>query len=149
MSHLTRLLPLVVVVVIASGCAPSDEPDALRQGRSTYGEVCSICHGARGEGSVGPSLENVADTWPLCSDQVEWIALGSEGWRSQHGETYGAPNIPVAGGMPGHGDRLTLEEIRRVAAFERVDYGGIDSETALAQCEVAPIDVVSLDQEGR
>jgi hypothetical protein len=38
--------------------------------------------------------------------------------------------------MPAHGDRLTVEEMRRVAAFERSAYGGLDTETALEQCEV-------------
>ncbi len=136
MPRLILLLPLVVVAVIAAGCAPSDQPDALRQGRSTYGDVCSVCHGARGQGSVGPALENLTETWPLCTDQVEWIALGSEGWRTQHGETYGAPNKPVAGGMPAHADQLTVEEMRRVAAFERAEYSGLEPETALKQCEV-------------
>ena len=135
MSRLTRLLPLLVVAVVAAGCAPSDQPEPLRQGRSTYGDVCSVCHGARGEGSVGPSLENIIETWPRCADQVEWIALGSEDWRIQHGETYGESDKPVAGGMPAHADQLTVEEMRRVAAFERTEYGGLDPQTALTQCE--------------
>lgn len=137
MSRLIRLLPLLIVAVIAVGCAPSDQPEALRQGRSTYGDVCSVCHGASGEGGVGPALETLTETWPLCADQVEWIALGSEGWRAEHGETYGATDKPVAGGMPPHGDQLTVEEIRRVAAFERFAYGGVETETALEQCEAA------------
>ena len=136
MSLLIRLLPLLVVAVIAAGCAPSDQPEALRQGRSTYGDVCSVCHGARGEGGAGPALETVTETWPLCADQVEWIALGSEGWRAEHGETYGATDKPLAGGMPAHGDQLTVEEMRRVAAFERSAYGGVEIESALEQCEV-------------
>jgi mono/diheme cytochrome c family protein len=135
-SRLTRLLPLLVVVVIAAGCAASDQPDALRQGRSTYGDVCSVCHGARGQGGAGPALDKVTETWPLCTDQVEWIGLGSEGWRTQHGDTYGAPNKPVAGGMPAHADQLTVEEMRLVAAFERSAYGGVDPDTALEQCGV-------------
>lgn len=138
MSHLIRLLLFVVLAILAAGCAPPDQPDALRQGRSTYGDVCSICHGARGEGSVGPTLHNVTETWPQCPDQVEWITIGSEGWRTQHGETYGALGTPVAGGMPAHGDRLTVEEMRRVAAFERTEYGGLDAATALSQCGVVP-----------
>ncbi len=95
-----------------------------------------MCHGATGDGDTGPSLENVVETWPLCSDQVEWIAIGSEGWRTQHGDTYGAVAKPVTGGMPAHQDRLTLEELRLVAAYERAEYGGLDPEAALTQCEV-------------
>ncbi len=137
LSRLIRFLPLVVVAVIAAGCAPSNQPEALRQGRSIYGDLCSVCHGARGEGQAGPALENVIETWPACSDQVEWIAAGSDGWRTRHGETYGASDKPVTGGMPAHEDRLTLGEMRLVAAFERAEYGGLDPQTALTQCEVA------------
>ena len=43
---------------------------------------------------------------------------------------------PVTGGMPAHQDRLTLEELRLVAAYERAEYGGLDPEAALTQCEV-------------
>ena len=127
---------MLVVAVIAAGCAPSDQPEAMRQGRSTYGDGCSVCHGASGEGGVGPALETVTETWPLCADQVEWIALGSEGWRTEHGDTYGATDKPVAGGMPAHGDQLTVEEMRRVAAFERSAYGGVETEAAREQWEV-------------
>ena len=148
MPRLIRLLPLVVIAVIAAGCTPSDQPEALRQGRSTYGEVCSVCHGARGEGASGPALEKVIDTWPRCSDQVEWIALGSEGWRNQYGETYGTPGKQISGGMPAHSDQLTLEQTRRVAAFERVEYGGLEPDAALAQCEVMSQDVIGLGREG-
>lgn len=128
---------LIAVAVMIAGCA-SDQPEALRRGRAIYGDMCSVCHGARGQGEVGPSLENVLETWPLCTDQVEWIAVGSEGWQARYGQTYGASQQPIKGGMPAHQDRLTLEDMRRVAAFERVEYGGLEAAAALEQCEVVP-----------
>ena len=45
------------------------------------------------------------------------------------------PGKPLAGGMPAQ-SQLTLAETRLVAAFERVEYGGVDAEEALADCGV-------------
>lgn len=148
----SKLAAVVVTALLWSGCggseadgpASSADPtsteaasadELLRQGRSLYGATCSVCHGNRGQGGVGPSLALVAETWPVCADQVEWISLGSEGWRTAHGDTYGATGKPLAGGMPAQ-SQLTLEETRLVAAFERVEYGGVDAEQALADCGV-------------
>jgi mono/diheme cytochrome c family protein len=127
--------------VVLSACGGSESggaagADPLREGRSLYGDACSVCHGPRGEGGVGPSLEAVVETWPDCDSQVEWISLGSEGWRAAYGDTYGASAAPVEGGMPAQGDQMTGAEIRRVAAFERVEYGGQDRAAALADCGI-------------
>ena len=86
---------------------------------------------------MGPSLAGVAATWPSCADQIEWIALGSDGWRSLYGDTYGSAEKPVEGGMPAHAARLTEGEMALVAAFERIEYGGEDADDALADCGVA------------
>lgn len=135
-----RLAPAVLALILAlTACGNGDDsadPDVLREGRSIYGDACSACHGNRGAGGVGPSLESVTETWPECETQVEWITLGSEGWQSAHGDTYGAADKPVAGGMPAQADRLTDAEIRLVAAFERVEYAGQEREAALADCGI-------------
>jgi hypothetical protein len=68
---------------------------------------------------------------PACASQIEWIALGSSDWPDA---TYGANDTPVAGGMPGFEGRLTDLEIAQVALFERVEFGGLDVETAEAAC---------------
>jgi mono/diheme cytochrome c family protein len=134
-----RLQPLVLLVlaiaVLAVGCSTDSQPDGFREGRSVYADTCSACHGSSGRGGVGPALDTVVETWPRCSDQIEWISLGSEGWRAEHGDTYGATEKPIEGGMPAHGDILTPQEIELVAAFERSQYGGLDSETALRECQ--------------
>ena len=129
----------VAFLVLVAGCSGGSDSDALREGRSVYGDVCSACHGSAGQGGVGPALSSVLDTWPDCDDHIEWITLGSEGWRSSHGDTYGAGDRPLKGGMPAQGDALTQDEIRLVAAFQRVTYGGQPRDEALADCGI-PLD---------
>lgn len=139
MAGMSRLFVGLLVVVTVSACtggAGSGDSDPLGEGRSLYGAVCSVCHGSRGQGGVGPTLEDVVETWPDCAAQVEWISLGSEGWRAAHGDTFGAAGRPVEGGMPAHAGRMTDAEIRVVAVFERVEFGGQQREAALAACGV-------------
>jgi mono/diheme cytochrome c family protein len=99
-----------------------------------YADNCSVCHGSRGQGGVGPALSNVRETWPSCDDHQEWIALGTERWKSERGPVYGADDVPITKVMPAHGERLTPEEIAEVAAFERVEYGDGDQAIELAAC---------------
>ena len=127
---------LVFAVLLTVACSGEGQPDALREGRTIYGDSCSVCHGPRGEGEVGPSLAEVVETWPSCDAQVEWIEIGSQGWIERYGDRYGATSKSVNGGMPAHSGTLTLEEMRLVAAFERVEYGGQEPEVALAECDV-------------
>lgn len=129
---------VAIVVALAVGCGPGTAtPESLQVGRGVYAGSCSTCHGNRGQGGVGPSLSNVRDTWPSCDDQQEWVSLGSEGWKLQHGPVYGAEDTPIKSVMPGHAETLTTEEIAAVAAFERVEYGGGDPAVELAACGVA------------
>ena len=126
---------VAVMVVIGVGCGPgSATSESLRTGRGVYGDRCSSCHGSRGQGGVGPSLADVLETWPDCAGQQEWIALGSERWMTERGPTYGANDAPVTKVMPEHATSLTHDEIAAVAAFERVEYGGGDEATELADC---------------
>ncbi|HSM02944.1 MAG TPA: c-type cytochrome [Acidimicrobiia bacterium] len=130
---MSRVLLLVLCVVALVGCGDSAD-DPLAEGRSIYGDVCSACHGAGGQGGVGPALSSVLDTWPDCDGHMEWIRLGSDGWKAEHGDTYGATGRAVSGGMPPQADSLTAAEIAAVAAFERVRYGGGDRDAVLADC---------------
>jgi mono/diheme cytochrome c family protein len=128
---------MAVMIIIGVGCGPATvTSESLRVGRGVYGDRCSACHGKRGQGGVGPSLANVIETWPDCADHQEWIALGSERWKTEHGPTYGANNAPVEKVMPEHAKTLKPDEIAAVAAFERIEYGGGDQAIELAACGV-------------
>jgi mono/diheme cytochrome c family protein len=132
-------MSVVAAAVVLAGCGGSSGPGTpLDAGRSVYADVCSVCHGATGDGGVGPALDDVVATWPACRDHISWIRLGSERWRSEVGPTYGAADKPVAGGMPAHEQTLSDAEIASVAAFERVRFGGLDSTAALTECGIAP-----------
>jgi mono/diheme cytochrome c family protein len=135
--------PLVTVIILAlvlTACASPETGTALKEGRSVYGNICSACHGSAGQGAVGPSLEAVAETFPTCDDQIEWITLGSDQWAKTYGEKYGALGAAVKGGMPSHANTLTPAEIAAVAAFERSTYGGLDEQTAIEQCGIETSD---------
>lgn len=126
---------VATMIVVGVSCGPgSAAPAALRLGRSVYGDRCSACHGNRGQGGVGPSLSEVRTTWPICAEHQEWIALGSEGWKTEHGAVYGASDTPITKVMPGHAQTLSADEIAAVAAFERVEYGGGDATLELTAC---------------
>jgi mono/diheme cytochrome c family protein len=42
------------------------------RGATLYAEECAICHGARGEGGVGPSLKNLSARRDIASTEA-WI----------------------------------------------------------------------------
>lgn len=129
------LLLAATATVLGIGCGPGGPSnESLRVGRSVYADSCSSCHGNRGQGGVGPALSGVLDTWPSCSDHQDWIALGSERWKTERGPTYGADDATITNVMPAHDDSLTDTEIAAVAAFERVEYGEGDPATELAAC---------------
>ncbi len=133
-----RLITIALLGLVMTGCAgDAAQPEILKEGRSIYGDTCSVCHGNRGQGGVGPSLDNIVETFPDCRDQIEWVALGSEAWKAEVGGTYGANGTPVTGVMPGHRDLLTAEQIAAVSAFERTAYAEVDQDEALADCGLA------------
>lgn len=110
----------------------------LAAGQEVYttGAQCVSCHGANGQGGTGPALAGgaVLVTWPTCDEHIKWIALGSDGWSVAVGSTYGAEAKPVQGGMPGFEADLSDEELRAVAAFERIRFGGAPAEETLIAC---------------
>lgn len=126
----------VLAVVGLGACASPDTSDPIIRGREVYGRSCSMCHGAGGEGGVGPSLRGVLATFPDCASHVEWVTLGSAGWSDTHGPAYGATARPVEGGMPAHQGVLGPEEIAAVSAFERVRYGSGDRDAELSDCGI-------------
>lgn len=107
-------------------------------GTAVTGVNCSGCHGVNGQGTdTFPALTGVLTTFGSCSDQIEWINLGSSGWLAANGSTYGDTQKPVNQGMPTFGGTLTPEQIASVATFERVRFGGEDPDQALVDCGLA------------
>lgn len=104
-------------------------------GGEIFAASCAVCHGAAGQGAVGPALAGSAllETFPegSCDSHISWVTLGSIGWPE---DTYGATNKPVQGGMPPAALTLTEEEIAQVALYERVALGGQDEAAGEEDC---------------
>lgn len=99
---------------------------------------CAGCHGAGGQGSdTVPALTGVLTTFGACADHIEWVRLGSQGFTEKG--TYGDTNKPVGGGMPAHAS-LTDEQLASVVSFERVRFGGADTEAVLTDCGLVEAD---------
>lgn len=86
---------------------------------------CSGCHGAAGEGGVGPKLAGgeAKLTFPNVADQIDWVKTGSQ--TKPKGTPYGDPNraggqhIVKVAGMPAFSGTLSEAEIEAVVAYER------------------------------
>lgn len=124
----------LMLLLAACGGADTSEPGPLRVGRDVYGSICSACHGEIGQGGTGPALATVLETFPSCSDHIKWVTLGSDQWKAQVGDTYGATNKPVTGGMPENRATLSNEEIQAAVVYERVRFGDEELENAVANC---------------
>lgn len=95
--------------------------DAGAQVYST-GANCAGCHGATGGGSSSvPQLADgaVLETFPTPAEQIRWVFLGSDAYKSEVGPTYGATNKTVKGGMPGFGAQLSGKDMMDVVLHER------------------------------
>ncbi len=114
--------------------------DFVAMGEDVYQNVanCDGCHGAQGQGGVGPSFSGVLTTFGSCTDHIEWVTLGSEGFQGEGRSTYGDTGKPIAGGMPSFGSTLTEEQLASAVAFERVRFGGADPAETLTDCGLAP-----------
>ena len=101
--------------------------------------ACQACHGGQGQGGVGPPLTTVRATFSSCVDHIEWVAKGTQGFQGEGRSTYGDLAKPVGGGgnMPGFASDLTAEQLGAISAFERVRFGGVPAEEALADCGLA------------
>mgnify|MGYP003338008268 CR=1 FL=1 len=65
-----------------------------------YAANCARCHGAQGIGGIGPSLVDVAATFPDVENQITFVSNGG-------------------GGMPRFGDILSDADIREVVTYTR------------------------------
>ena len=120
------------------GVASTNTVNYVAVGQQVYSgaAACAGCHGANGGGGVGPSFIGGAlyTTFPTCADHAKWIQLGSAGWQSEVGAAYGAEDTISIGGMPGFQGKLTEEELMAVVVFERVVFGGGNTEEVLNDC---------------
>ncbi len=116
-------LPLWGLLYVgAFGTRHSEE--TVVDGAAVYSNNCAACHGANGEGGVGPKLSGgeAAKTFPVEDDHISWVQTGSGPFK---GKGYGDPNreggqhIAKSGGMPGFQGKLSEEEIAAVVTYER------------------------------
>ena len=120
------------------GVASTNTINYIALGQEVYAgaAACAGCHGGGGGGGVGPAFTGGAlySTFPTCADHAKWIQLGSAGWQAEVGPTYGAEDTVSIGGMPGFQGKLTEDELYAVVVFERVVFGGGNTEEVLTDC---------------
>jgi mono/diheme cytochrome c family protein len=104
-----RLLLAVAAVAAVSfaGCTaettPTPSDPGLAEGQAVFDSQCASCHGRTGNGGLGPKLAGVVeDRYPDIDDQIAVIANGLPGTN-----------------MPAFDGRLSADEIRLVARYER------------------------------
>jgi mono/diheme cytochrome c family protein len=110
--------------------------DPLTLGDELYQGKCASCHGAQGQGGVGPSFQNggVVETWPNWRNHFTWVKTGSAQWP---GDTYGATEKDKnAGIMPGFGGELTDDQILLIVRYEREVLAGAEPEQDLVDLTV-------------
>lgn len=98
--------------------------EAAPDGSTIFANNCAACHGASGQGGVGPKLAGgeAKLTFPNEDDHLDWIRTGS---APHKGQPYGDPNRPggqhiaTSGGMPAFQGKLSDAEIQAVADYER------------------------------
>ena len=121
------MIPVWAYVYVGTLEAPPEGPGPAALGEELYaGNGCAGCHGGTGGGGTGPAFTNGAiyETWPTFEEHFEWVRLGSNGWLSERGGTYGANDKPVNSGMPGFAEEaLSDAELAYVLLHER-ELGG-------------------------
>ncbi len=117
------LLPIWGFLYIGAFGTRAAEVEAPN-GATIFSNECAGCHGANGEGKVGPKLAGgeVTLTFPDEADHLDWIKTGS---APHKGQPYGDPNraggqhVATSGGMPAFQGKLSDAEIQAVADYER------------------------------
>jgi mono/diheme cytochrome c family protein len=117
-------LPLWAIVYLGA-FGTTGNANAAPVGSAVYAKAgCVGCHGAKGEGGVGPALAGgeAKLTFPTEADHIAWVETGS---APKKGQPYGDPNRPggahiaKSGGMPAFKGQLTDAEIQAVVTYER------------------------------
>jgi len=122
------LLPIWAFAYLGALNPPSTAAPILtpiQAGAQVFAQNCSPCHGAQGEGGVGPKLAGgeAKLTFPNQADQINWVDTGSI--SKAKGTPYGDPNRPGGqhvvhvAGMPAFKGTLTDTQIQDVVMFER------------------------------
>lgn len=115
---------LLSMLGAAAAQVPGGRPDPaqadLAAGRAIYGQYCSSCHGANGEGAPGWQMPDVRGELPAPAHNATghtWrhadaalYEMVSEGWRDPFNRTDRQT-------MPAFGDRLSAQEIRAVISY--------------------------------
>lgn len=107
-----RLIAVIVALVVAAallatacGGGGGDTEARPTTGRGIYKAYCLTCHGADGQGGVGPQLAGVVvERFPDIEDQIAYVTNGT-------------------GRMPAFRSTLSAGEIRKVVTYERTDLG--------------------------
>lgn len=99
---------VLATATLATACGGGGSGDAAstpRTGAEVYKAYCLTCHGAAGQGGVGPQLAGRMEArYPDIEDQIAVVTNGK-------------------GTMPAWGARLSAGQIRRVVEYERTDLG--------------------------
>jgi mono/diheme cytochrome c family protein len=111
--EILALLGAVVFVVLlfANGTGDGDGGGgngggSASSGSQLYAANCATCHGADGQGAVGPQLAGrVTQRFPDIQDQVRLVTQGS-------------------GSMPSFSGRLNAQQILRVVEYTRTGLAG-------------------------
>jgi mono/diheme cytochrome c family protein len=94
----------------SGGSATGGPPD----GAQIFDQHCATCHGANGEGKVGPALAGVAEKYAEIDTQIFLVEQGR-------------------GAMPSFRSTLSEEEIRAVVTFERETFLAAEAEVATGE----------------
>lgn len=93
----------VAVGAVLAGCGSGGSSQPSASGAELFASNCARCHGAEGQGGVGPSLAGIARTFPEVDGQIAFVSNGG-------------------GGMPRFGDLLSDADIRAVVEYTRATF---------------------------
>ena len=101
-----QLVPALLLVV-TTGASAAMLPGDAAKGKAVHGQQCVACHGAQGEGGVGPALNN-RQVLKGTLDSVFFAVIRS-----------GVPGTQMPAWSVEFGGPLTDEEVRDVVALLR------------------------------